>query len=438
MNKINFMLVSAACMFMISGCASDNASENTPYKINLFADQPALAEVWMGDDYDPTAARDVVVKRFEDLCKAKHASEGGRNSQGGACSAWHKDNFHGRNIDWNMCDFATIIVHMPKNESKGVKYASISLSTGDPGVNVDFIKNNKEIPEVLRMLIPAVAVDGINECGVSINHNIVPYEGKPCEKNGGLPSPMICRYVLDNCATAREAIDSLGKKSVSQTLVNLAGDYSHFFISDPTSSYAVEWIDGEFTATEFKADGHGNYISASGEPAIMTNYFVGLAEKYGLGTKEFFRNHEKAMGYERALTIKKQLPEAKTVDDHFAICKSVWNRQYCLGETAWYSDLAGNYGYDAVKGKAYWWYPTKEDIHWMDNDDIYAAAKAALTSSEYKQYYTDFKENWDKCVPNNPYWYTQHSVVYDLQNLKGYILMQEGLNSNKIIEISVE
>lgn len=433
MKKLTFLFILATCCQAVSCCNS----EKTSYKINLFAEQPALAEVWWGEDYDEIAGREVTVNRFAELSKLKKSSEGGRNSEGGACSAWHKDSFHGRNIDWNMCDFATIIVHMPKNESKGIKYASVSLSTGDPAITVDFIKSCKVIPEEYRLLIPSVAVDGINECGVAINHNIVPYEGKTYEKNGELPSSMVCRYVLDNCATAREAIDSLRKKNVTQSLVDFAGDYSHFFISDPNSSFVVEWINGEFTSTEFKDDGNGNYISKNGEPAIMTNYFVGLAEKYGLGTKEFFLRHERAMGYERALTIKEQLPEAKTVEDHLDICKSVWNRQYCLGETEWYSDLAGNYGFDAEQGKAYWWYPTRENMHWIDTDDIYSVAKAAFLSPDYQEYYIDFKENWDKCVAGNPYWYTQHSVVYDLKNLKGYILMQEGLNGKKIVEVGI-
>ena len=434
-NLTNIAVCALACAGMLTSCAGGKKSAEAPYAIKTFEDNPYLAEVWIGNDYDESVALETLCKRYNDNSAAADTTQA---SEGGACSSWHKDNFHGRNIDWTMKDFATVIVHMPKNVEKGIKYASVGLIAGNPAFTKDFIHNTTEIPENLRTLLPATVVDGMNECGVAINHNIVPYDGKAYEKNGELPSLMLCRYVLDHFATAEEAVEGLRDMTVTQAVVKIGNDYSHFMISDPTSTYVVEWIDGQFTATEFKADGNGNYISAAGEPAVMTNYFVGMAEKDGLATPAFYREHPVAEGVERAQIIMDQLPEAKTLEDHINICKSVWYSQFCKGQTQWYTENSGNCGIDEATGKAYWWYPTKENIHWMDNDDVLGAEKAMMDSPEMQGYYNDFNTNWNKCDPDNTYWYTQHSVVYDLKALKGYIIMQEGICNDKPVEITVE
>lgn len=413
----------AAITFATTAC-SNKAAEKELYTIYKFEDNPYVAEVWWGDDYDPQVATEVLNNKYN------------IPAEFGGCSSWHKDNFHGRNIDWMMRDYVSLIVHLPKTDK--VKYASVGLLAGNPAVTKDFIDANESIPEEMRKYLPSSIIDGINECGVTINHNIVPYDGKPYETNGAITTMMVCRYVLDNCATAKEAIELLGSTTVTQAVVKLAHDYSHFFISDPTSSYVVEWIDGEFTATEFKADGNGNYLSANGQTAIMTNYFVGEAEKYGFKTNEFFKNHKMGAGIERAETIDSMLPAAKTWEDHMNICKAVWFRPYCQGLRNWPTENSGSYGYDEKTGKAYWFYPDPSNIHWMSNDDVYAAAVELNNSEETKAYYDTFNESYDEITKDNDYWFTQHSVVYDIAARKGYIIAQEGLSSDKVIEVTVE
>lgn len=433
-----FLSMVALCAVLFTGCTSGNENgDNTDksskesYKIHLFEKNEYLAEVWWGDDYD----EQVALNRLHD----KYNSRPAASVDGGGCSSWRKENFHGRNIDWNMRDYATIIIHMPKNEAKGVKYASVGLIAGNPTCVKSFIHENGEIPEEYRSWLPATIVDGINECGVVINHNIVPFDGCAYQETGELVTMILCRYVLDHFATAKEAVDALRSTSVAQILVKVAHDYSHFMISDPTESYVVEWINGEFVATEFVNDGNGNYFSDGGQPAIMTNYFVGEAEKYGLGTQEFFRNHIQAAGVERTWSIQSQLGAAGSVEDHLNICRSVMFSKFCKGETDWATENCGNYGYDEQSGKAFW-FPVGEpnDIHWMEDGDIYGAAKALLASPSLADYYRNFIENWNKCDPENEYWYTQHSVVYDLKEKKGYLIMQEGMSDPDPMEITVE
>lgn len=419
------LLAVMALGLSLTGCDKNKEKEepgHEPYVLYKFADNPYLAEVWWGDDYDPDYANEFYCNKYN------------QPKSGGACSSWHKDNFHGRNQDWMMYGFATIIAHTPR--SSKVKYASVSLMTGNPALDRAFVENNETIPDDMRKYVVATAVDGINECGVTINHNVVPYDGKTAEQNGDITTISIVRLVLDNCATADEAADLLEKKAVTQALAGV-GDYSHFHISDPNSSYVIEWRGKKFHKTKYVSDNKGNFISEKGQNSIMTNYLVFEAEEHGLGTKEFFRCHPEAAGVERTRIIDQMLPAAKTVEDHLNICKAVWYRQFCKGQTDWATENAGSYGYDETSGKCWW--TLDNNVHWLDTDDVYETAKAMLASDEMKDYFNYFNNSCSTLLsPTNAYWYTQQSIVYDLAAKKGYLIMQEGMFSNKVIEFGIE
>ena len=423
MKKTLLMLALGAIGLTSCNNAQQATEEHEAYKIVKFENNPYLAEVWWGDDYDPEAATQMMAKR-------------GSASAAG-CTSWRQGQYHGRNIDWTMQPFVSMIIHMPAG--KNVKYASVGVTAGTSVINKDLIDNNEYIPDELKAVAPAFVVDGINEKGVCINHNIVPYDKTrhpEYEKNGDIFSNMLCRYVLDNCATAKEAVDSLQNMKVTQGLIALAGDYSHFMISDAASCYVVEWVNNEFVATEFlDKEGNGTFVSDKGTAAVMTNYFVAQGEKYGVGTPEFFKAHPCATGVERADTVKKQLAGAKTVEDNLNICRSVWYKQFCEGKTQWYTENAGLYNWDEKTGKAYWCEGYDEagnpiNIRWRDDDDVLAAAHDFLASDFQQNYYKTFIEKWNKPVEGNTYWFTQHSVVYDVKELKGYIVVQEGEYSN--------
>lgn len=426
-SRIPLLSMMAMVLFglQLTSCTGDDApkeQEHEAYVIERFADNPYLGEVWWGDDYDTDYATEYYNNYYN------------HPSSAGGCSSWHKGHLHGRNFDWMMHDFALLIVHTPKSDK--VKYASVRVLSGNDVLNKDFMDTNNTIPVDMRKYLPAGAVDGINECGVVINHNIVPYDGAEYEKNGETNSVIIIDLVLNNCATAKEAVELLKSKSVTMALVPLAHDYSHFMISDKNSTYVVEWTGKDFHATEFKSDGNGNYLSAKGTPAIMTNYFVWKAEEYGLGTKEFFLSHPEATGVERFWTIEKQLPQAQTVEDHLNICKSVWYKQFCQGKTDWATENAGFYGY-YEEADMCWWTMDGENIHWVDSDNIYDAAKEMINSEDMQGYYNAFNNEGDQLSPTNEFWYTSHCVVYDQDALKGYLIMQEGMFSQKVIEFGI-
>jgi len=425
--KNNLIWIAAAVLAVgFTSCSKEPGADtqtHEPYVIYKFADNPYLAEVWWGDDYDPDYAYEYYCKKYN------------QPTSGGACSSWHKDNFHGRNMDWMMYGFTTIIAHSPKTSK--VKYASVSLLTGNSAMYKEFLDNNKTIPEDLRKCVLATAVDGINECGVTINHNIVPYDGREAEHNGDITTLSIVRYVLDNCATAEEAVKLLEHKAVTQALTGV-GDYAHFHVSDLNSSYVIEWRGKEFHATPFTTKDNGNFKSPKGQNAIMTNYFVFEAENHGLGTKAFFKNHPEGAGVERTKIIDSMLPGAKTVEDHLNICKATWYRPFCAGKTDWATENAGYYGYSEAAGKC-WWALDSNNVHWIDGDDVYGAAKAMLASDEMKDYFNYFNSTCSTLLnPKNSYWYTQQSIVYDLAAKKGYLIMQEGMFSDKVIEFGIE
>lgn len=75
-------------------------------------------------------------------------------------------------------------------------------------------------------------VDGINDAGVAININIVPHQpGTKFNETGDLSSQCVVRYVLDNAGCVEEAITLLGAKTICQSIVKLAGDQTHYMVS---------------------------------------------------------------------------------------------------------------------------------------------------------------------------------------------------------------
>ena len=434
-------LLTATCM----SCSDDDNNGETPatdetYTIKKFANNPLVAEVWWGQDYSEDAANDFLDNRYHYRASSAQKAPALTNKDGvGACSSWRKGNYHGRNIDWMMRDNVSLIVHMPKI---GTNHAWVGVIAGSSLASQDMIDQNTVIPDSLRPYLPALVVDGINDAGVCINHNIVPYDMNKKPKyaaTGDIASNAVCAYVLSHCGSAKAAVDALRNMAVAQTIVTLAGDYSHFFISDTQESYVVEWIENQFVATNFTQKSGDMYLSPNGNPAIMTNFFVGEAEKYGLHTNAFLKAHPMAEGIERYDIINSKLPDASTEKDHLGICQAVWFSPFCKGDrNTWASECYGSYGYDSTLDKAYWEYPAGSGVHYMENDSIYGAAMALMESGNFDVYYQDFSKGNDKPWSGNPYWYTQHSVVYDLQSHSGALVGMEGMYDDSVIRFSVE
>lgn len=363
----------------------------------------------------------------------------------GGCSVFRNGNYQGRNLDWYIRDYGMLIVHTPAAEGR---YASVGVVSSYPQVNSELIASGV-VPDSLRSILPVLTTDGINEKGVSvcvlviINECLQDEDGTvlwqrddfvPTTGNGnGTPVAQgaIPRYILDNCASVDDAIDKVSRLNVVEPLQGiLAQECVHFFVSDAHKSAAFEWYNNQFVVTEYHYDATSrSYRSPKGVPAVMTNFYnCKLEEVYREGEDWFeplFNVHPCAMGMERYDILSHGISNVKTLkqaEDH--ISKVVMGVYYTNKdeEDRWYTENAGFYGpftaYQGWQGRIDFW-----------NDHM----------ADYFANYGSFEQQMQHIIGNedSPYWYTEFSMVYDLQDCSFVIRPQEGYYSDEWLRFSV-
>lgn len=412
------ILYAVFVLFLILFIGSLISSRNSAKggSLELAMQQPNTAAVlWDPAGYDFEKGNAAILKKYGEMEKQVLKEDAG------ACSSWRNGSFHGRNLDWYQADYGCLIIQMPKGN--GVKHASVSLVNSNKTVTQEFIKAGK-ISEELKSILPCTAVDGINDAGVVININIVPHQPGDgfIGEEGDLSSQCVVRYVLDNAGSADEAVELLAKKKVRQAIVNIAGDQTHYMISDKDRTAVVEFVRGEMKVTWFDKINDGWY-SQNSNPAIMTNFYVCMGEQLAVGSDDFYNSHPTAMGVERWSTIKDQYPAAATdVDANLAIAKSVWYfRNIMADKKIWLSE-------NAVAGSGYgkdgdgWYYMTEEGR--IPCDDVKTAQQGywdATMDAYWARYEKDYGSLSDPHVEGNDFWETSHTVIYDIENKVGYL-----------------
>lgn len=375
--------------------------------------QENTAEVlWNPEEYDFEAGNKSYIERLGKMSGAARSA--------GACTSWRNGKYHGRNLDWYQADYGCIIIKMPKGGK--VKHASVGLLNSSPIVTHEFIENGV-IEGLNKSIFPCGVVDGINDAGVTININIVPHQpGTEYLSEGDLSSQCVVRYVLDNAGSVDEAIELLEGRTVIQNIVAMAGDETHYMISDKEKTAVVEFDCGKMAVTYFDKNEKG-YYSKNGNPAIMTNLFDFEVEKWGLGTDEFYENHPLAMGVERWASVRDQYDNAAvSVESNLNIAVSVWYYKHFLAEKSlWYTDNAvpSAYGKDE-KG----WYYTV-DGNRVDCDG-HVSAQYGYWDGAMEKYWARYESEYGKIgdphVKGNDFWETSHTVVYDIDAKKGYLI----------------
>lgn len=379
--------------------------------------------LWNPEVYDFEAGNQFVKSHFEAL---------GNNINSlaaGACTSWRNGQFQGRNLDWYQANYGCLIVQMPKGGN--VKHASVSTINSNTTVTQDFIKQGV-LTDEMRKVLPATAIDGINDAGVAININIVPHQPGDhyIDKEGDLCCTCVVRYVLDNAGSIAEAVDLLKARKISQSIVALAGDEAHYMISNADSTIVVEFPQGEMQVIYFTKNEKGWY-SPNGNPAIMANFYDYAAEQYEVGSEEFYNYHPTAMGVERWQSVKAQYDNAKIdVASNFAIAQSVWYFKHLMTDKSlWYTD-------NAVAGSGYgkdeqgWYYMTQgQRVDVANAQEAMHGYWNANMEDYWKEYADKYGQLDDPHVAGNMFWETSHSVIYDIQNKKGYLYPFENFYS---------
>lgn len=430
MKKIITIVMAGFAIVAMVSCQKENHSGTDAsqfYKIvNL---QPNVGQViWNPDEFDFDKGNAGVLEIY-----AKMAED----AKAGACSSWRNGRYHGRNLDWLQEDYGCLVLQMPSG--KGVKHASVSIVNGNLIVNREFMARDI-VDEKYRHIIPCMAIDGINDAGVTANINMLchtPGDTYINKEECDISSSSVVRYILDNAGSVDEAISLLNEKKICQDVVQVKDYDAHFMISDPTKTAAVEFLNKKMVVTYYNESGHG-CRSDKGNPAIMTNLCNFAVENWGLGTDDFYDNRPLAMGVERWETILSQYDVAsRSVNDNFDIAKSVWYfKNYMSKDKLWYTENAGDdYGRDEQG-----WYCTINEKRIACSGWKEAQVKAWDTMPKF---WADYDEKYghlkDPHVRGNDYWETSHTVIYDLQQKKGYLCAFEAFYSKDAepIEISL-
>lgn len=324
----------------------------------------------------------------------------------GACSSVKKGNFYGRNYDWIYNNSAEFIIETPNRLGR---YATIGIGGFDTLLTQDFV-DSKEY-SVRYKLVPFKIVDGINEKGVVCNINVVPNE-----KNHTITTPeiaikktlcnlMLPRFILDNFATAQEAVEYI-RDYVSvynyPTLGELYHYDLHLMIGDSTKTYIVEFVNNsniiiDVTSKGIMTNFHIDGVVFNNDGSIPTPYL-----NEGNVTDCGVTSH--GSGLERYNIINSLYNSLDLKSDFADVMDDIkYTNSYSdvTDGNKWYTEFVGNYDtYGDIS----------VDSSLTDLNSVYAEARSLYLSRDRDTGLT---------------WHTVHSAVFDLKNKQITVIFQE-------------
>lgn len=321
------------------------------------------------------------------------------------CSAFRKNNFFCRNYDWYYDYSPTFVVTTPAYDNK---YATLGVANGV--LNQTFNLSTTLINRAMKVM-PFYILDGINEKGVFCSLNVVPIDKGATTKTTPLieERDRICnvilgRYIIDNFASADEAIDYL-KNYVTiyaSKALQSKGYEIHYLIGDKDKTYVVEIVNNQIVAKEH---------------SVMTNFFIdGVAfnEDGTIYTAADIPTHYPrrdngityfGAGLERYNTIINNLESVTTKEAAKEVLKDIYfTNAYnaeSLGIEEWYSDFVGVY---------------KDRVITVDSTPEEVAPIIDKARELYEHRNRNIKNTWQ----------TVHSSIYNIESRTLYITAQEG------------
>lgn len=359
MKRILFVLLSG--LIMLTGCddgfPTATSSHDKPVRV-----APWLYEITF-DQYDTRA-----IENYYRSTSTLYL--------GGGCSVVRNGDFVGRNLDFYYVDMAEFVLRVPAAPGR---YASIGVASCMLDITDRVAQEETDSP--LFDLLPYLTVDGINECGVYCSINMVPHDcGTTLGTRPGAPSlfsSMLVRWVLDNCATAREARERLAEMNLVCSRV--LGE-AHFFIADGQESLVVETIDNQYRCEPVPEN-------------IMTNFHL-LTDTLTLHSA----------GLERYDILREHYAEGATLDGMSNLMQRVrYSQAYDLSMSPlWLSEEYGYKYHGVTLG--------------LDTPDSLAIALMEIDAEKFEKRNRSFMQML---------WFTSHTSVYDLQHRTLRIYAQE-------------
>lgn len=246
------------------------------------------------------------------------------NLEGFACTTFNAttptgDKLFARNYDYMDSPGLTVWTH-PEDGYASVSTASLYLM----GYTSEFLPEDL-LSSLLTLMAPYIAVDGMNEKGVSIG--ILELETPPTFQQTDkkdITTSAIIREVLDHAATTEEAIE-IFKKYDMHDFLGVGCSY-HYQISDASGDTAIiEYANGETTV--LRPDETGTLIAA--------NFWLaeGVDDPDGAGYERY--DTAKKMLAEKNYTVTEK--EAMNILDavhlenedlHGYVCSTLWSVVY--------------------------------------------------------------------------------------------------------------
>lgn len=319
------------------------------------------------------------------------------------CSSVRNKNYFGRNFDWLYNNEVQFVVHTPTSLDH---FSVIGISGIIPGVEQSNVDDDSIIIEGVDMfkLVPFYLLDGINEKHLFCTHNVVPLDNTidptteihaEVQEKFRICIPMLVRFILDNFASAKAAIDYIKKYVTiyfSDEMIT-AKSQSHFLIGDSNDTYVMEFINGEIIVRKWNYITNFQITNVQFGKDNMIQYPPSAygVNKYGSGLErwdEIVKNYKSA----NSLSGMKDLMEIIKYSNGY-------------GDPFKCSELTGQI----------------DDIgNMITVDTDPQLCSDAITSTRYK-YLTRDRDN-----PN--VWITCHSSIYDIKSLVLYVHNQEGEN----------
>ncbi|MDO4815638.1 MAG: linear amide C-N hydrolase [Bacillota bacterium] len=408
-------LLLALCILLgcLTGCSSDTSSE-TPSDTPSGSRESIRPELTQLADnlYETTFTTDF-----------NWDKSGTSELPGAACSGVQNGQYRGRNYDWIFADTDICVVHAAATENR--PHASVGVS------DMSFITDEDGTYDY--ELIPFFTVDGINDAGICIQVNVMPYgengeltHTKAAEDD--LDGGSVVRYILDNADSVESALALLKDKDIHSEMGET--EELHWMLSGPASG-----TDSRIKTVVIEVFPDGLHVTESfvDDKPIMTNFnvanFDGSAESVGMG-----------LGYERWQLLDKYYNQADSVMGTFDLMEKVYySKNYDLyGELFWYSECAGvdltkYYDEETLKeligeetynfymekyGGVYYSMALRDGEPAVNGDISETGILSAVAEREMAAYCAQNSED-------GSLWITVHTSVYDLENLTLDIQVRE-------------
>lgn len=324
----------------------------------------------------------------------------------GACTTVRKGNFVGRNFDWSYNEEAYFTIRVDKSES--TKYSSIGRTGGRfQEFTNDFVKSGAYSD--LYKVLPFITVDGVNECNLVVSANVVPADDLG-ETTGTTPTgeltdticgAMLIRYILDNFATATEAVNYI-QEHVSVYMPNKTAELRqelHYMVMDKDKTYLLEFINNELVVSDMDTTYDGR--------CYMANFYMYETEVDSDNHIDVSTVTDYGNGIERYNIVSDNINTVASVTDMTNLmAKLHFTNTYRSDVTpVWKSEYASRQ------------YNLKVTDPIEDFESIIATAREIYSHRER----------------DGLLWQTCHTTVYDIRTGTMYLLIQEEPNENQKI-----